>query len=104
MQSQILLANPTTSEETDLTTIGIIIPLEFPFNLFINMKNLMDPDMNLVYFLYIHLVRKKQFYGVFIIKHIKILQQMEDVNIAHDNYPNQLKHGKIIIQYMLLTV
>jgi len=47
--------------------IGVIAPLEFPFNLFINLKNLLDIDQNFVYFFVYSLVQKRiEIWGVYI--------------------------------------
>lgn len=51
MEQQLILAKLPMNEQLDLSVhLGIIMPLKFPFNLFLNLNNLTDPDMNLVYF------------------------------------------------------
>src|SRR3989337_152650 len=54
-QAQLLtLAGPaqTLAEAKELAnlSIGVIHPLEMPYNFFINLNHLMDPDQNLIYF------------------------------------------------------
>jgi len=50
MQSQLLIAQPISNQDQQYTNIGLISPLDFPFNLFLNINQLIDPDVNIVYF------------------------------------------------------
>lgn len=60
MEQQLVLAKLPMNEQLDLSAhLGIIMPLKFPFNLFLNLSNLTDPDMNLVYFFIYALGQKK---------------------------------------------
>lgn len=55
MQTQLQLAAP----DTIYATIGIIRPLEFPFLIYINIEQLIDPEIDLVYFFVYSMGAKK---------------------------------------------
>lgn len=68
MQQQILLPKTDLqyAQHQQNVYIGVIEPLDFPYNLFINVKDVLDPDRNFVYcFVYILGAKKIAFWATY---------------------------------------
>lgn len=50
MQSQLLIAKPISSQDDEYMNIGVNFPIRYPFNLFLNIKQLIDINATLIYF------------------------------------------------------
>jgi len=68
MQQQILLPKTDLqfAQHQRNVYIGVVEPLDFPYNLFANVKDILDPDRNLVYcFIYILGAKKIAFWATY---------------------------------------